>query len=306
MKSTLFILLVACSLLSHSIKPNRNLDTNKIKHNHPSVTFKTVSTKDGVGILTAYIPPAFLTKKVGMLICYGDSGNLEDWLGYGLMLADNGYPTMMFDYRGFGGSDSTKIEADYLFYHEFNYDAEAALHYFTEEYKLENVGIFALSMGSIMATYMAQNTTNKVKFIIGDSYVLDLDETVSRIRNHYGRELQLPKDYWAYNSDLKRLTIPILLFMGKKDILFDNRKVNELVLHGKRIVQHNGGHLEAANMLKETFIETVNKFIAENVVIKQKNNHIRNICILLIIFILYYLVKAGISLKRKEKEIPNG
>lgn len=299
----LLALAITCLLpiCGYSLKPNRNIDIKGISQAHPNVTFRKIQTPDSVGILTAYIAPTTQSKKVGFLICYGDAGSIQEWLGYGLLLADNGYPVMMFDYRGFGGSDPFDIEQDMLYYNQFTVDAAAALSYFKNRYRCGSVGILSLSMGTIVATALASNAGNGVSFIVGDSYVLDLDSTVERIRKSTKRNLKLPAEEGRYSFDLNELRIPMLLFAGTHDILFDKRRLLELQDGNRKVIFYNGNHLEAAVVLKEGFMREISSFVQPPIASAAPKNHLLRLLIFTIAVVLYYAGKRGYRLYRNRR-----
>ncbi|WP_320054486.1 alpha/beta fold hydrolase [uncultured Acetobacteroides sp.] len=298
------ILALAVSLLpicGFSLKPNRNIDIQGIVKAHPNVTFRQIQTPDSVSILTAAIAPTAKPKEVGFLICYGDAGNIQDWLGYGLMLADNGYPVMMFDYRGFGGSDRFSFDADMLFYNQFAVDAKAALISFKDMHCCRSIGILSFSMGTIIATALASDARNGISFIAGDSFVLDLNYTVERIRKSTKRNIKLPPGSSTYSEDLKNLAIPMLLFAGTNDILFDKRQLLELQDGNRTVIFYQGNHLEAALTLKEGFMDEINKLVERQSSTTPAKNHLLRMLIAAIAFVLYYTLKKVYRQHRTRK-----
>lgn len=245
----------------YGIKPSRSIDIQSIEKKYPNVSFERVVTPDRCHLLVADIAPIKKDKHTAILICYPDSGNIQQWLGYGLVLAEMGYHTMMFDYRGFGGSDRFTIEKDTLYYDEFSTDANTVYNHLARKHPDCRIGLFGMSMGSIMTTSLALK--HKGDFIIGDSYVSDLDSAVSQIEKIYHRKMTLPYSAYEYNQDLRYVRQPILLLNGKYDTIcpqgssmFYNSK------HAEAIV-YNGGHMEGPLALKQTYFSKIDQFIGK-------------------------------------------
>ena len=88
--------------------------------------------------------------------------------GYSI-LSHVGFTVVMFDYRGFGESDSFNIDTKMLYYNEFATDLTAVIQFAKNKYPKNKTGVWAFSMGTIIAT-LATNYIQPV-FIIGDGYV---------------------------------------------------------------------------------------------------------------------------------------
>ncbi|WP_320051833.1 alpha/beta fold hydrolase [uncultured Acetobacteroides sp.] len=257
--STLAIILGLGCTAVFGIKPGGRYDTRSITQKYPNVTFTRVTTPDRYHLQLADIAPTGKDKHVTVLICYPDSGNVKEWLGYGMLLAERGYRAIMFDYRGFGGSDRFRIERDTLYCDEFCTDASTAYTYIKKNYPSSKVGLFGLSMGSIMTTALALK--HKGDFIIGDSYVADLDSAIAKIEHIYGKKMTVPASSYDYNGDLAYVRQPMLLLNGRYDTICEP---NSAAFGGSKHVEaivYNGGHLEGPRALKEGYFGRIDRFI---------------------------------------------
>jgi pimeloyl-ACP methyl ester carboxylesterase len=253
-----FVLGLGCTAV-FGIKPGGSYDTRSITQKYPNITFTRVTTSDRYHLQLADIAPTGKDKHVAVLICYPDSGNVKEWLGYGMLLAERGYRAIMFDYRGFGGSDRFAIEKDTLYYDEFCTDASSAYTYIKKNYPKSKVGLFGMSMGSIMTTELALK--HKGDFIIGDSYVADLDSAIAKIEHIYGKKMAVPTGSYDYNADLAYVRQPMLLLNGRYDTICEP---NAAAFGGSRHVEavvYNGGHLEGPRALKEEYFSRIDRFI---------------------------------------------
>ena len=253
-----FVLGLGCTAV-FGIKPGGSYDTRSITQKYPNITFTRVTTSDKYHLQLADIAPTAKDKNVTVLICYPDSGNVKEWLGYGMLLAERGYRAIMFDYRGFGGSDRFRIERDTLYYDEFCTDASTTYNYIKKKYPSSKVGLFGLSMGSIMTTALALK--HKGDFIIGDSYVADLDSAITQIEHIYKRKMTVPTSSYDYNGDLAYVRQPMLLLNGKYDTICEpNAAAFTSSKHVVSVV-YNGGHLEGPQALKDEYFNRIDRFI---------------------------------------------
>lgn len=257
---SLLILLIITSS-AKGIKPQYNIDTHKITSKYANVSFKKIETFDHYKLLLADIKPTKAKpKNIAILICYPDSGNIEKWLGYGMVLADMGYNAIMFDYRGFGGSDYFKTAKDTLYRQEYLTDANAAYNYLCKQYPNHRHGLFGLSMGSILTSELASNF--KGDFVIGDAYVADMDSTVANIEKAFGRTLERPSSSLEYNENVQYIRQPMLIFAGKYSNTISSDGLVELNPLSEKVT-YQGGYLEGPMVLKQAYFNKIDQFITK-------------------------------------------
>ncbi|MFC4872358.1 alpha/beta fold hydrolase [Negadavirga shengliensis] len=115
-------------------------------------------------------------KDIVLILDYPDAGNMSYFVYHSMILANSGYTVVTFDYRGFGKSQDFEIQKEYLYYKEFAWDLEAVTNTIFNKFHDKNVGIWAMSMGTIIASRAYPQIKNQIDFIIGEGIVTDLDE----------------------------------------------------------------------------------------------------------------------------------
>jgi uncharacterized protein len=253
-----FVLGLGCTTV-YGIKPGGSYNIRSITQKYPNITFRKLSTPDKYHLLLADIAPTATDRNVAVLICYPDSGNIRQWLGYGMLLAEKGYRAIMFDYRGFGNSDQFRIDKDTLYYDEYTTDANTAYGYIKKRYPGCKVGLFGMSMGSIMTTALALK--HKGDFIVGDSYVGDLDSAIAQVERIYKRKLTVPASSYDYNSDLQYVRQPMLLLSGRYDTVCSASQTTFASSQLVKQVVYNGGNMQGPQALKEAYFDQIDEFI---------------------------------------------
>lgn len=290
--------ILLCCLLgysaAYSVNPSRSISIRDIEKRHPNITFKKIRTGDNYRLLIADIKPQKeLSKNVAILVCYPDSGNIQRWLGYGVMLAEMGYNAVMFDYRGFGGSDPFTINRDTLYYDEYLTDAKTAFGYLFKTYPDYKLGVYGMSMGSIIATQLANQNT--VDFIIGDSYVTDLDSTVTSIRRVFNRQIVLPESAYGYNDIFDGLQQPMLIFNGKYDTICASGDNTFMRNSLSQTVTYRGGYMEGPESLHNSYFTKIDEFIG-SVIAREKQPTKNDAAGILVKIAALLLIMAGIPL----------
>ncbi len=231
------------------------------------LTFEEVSikTKDGFN-LKSWVCFANKTKAKNrtLVLAYGDAGNMSYWLRQALELVNQGYNIVLFDYRGFGQSDSFLIDEKVLYYDEFTIDLQAVVAYAKQKFNTK-VGVWALSMGTISAVLL--NDTEPFDYLIADGFVVSPNEIVKKMDEYLQKEMKLPSNAKDYDKALSRLSIPVLFFSGDRDGLttvYDSNKV-KLLNPNSQVVIYKGGHLQGFQAMTNTYhgqgyIEAINYF----------------------------------------------
>lgn len=249
MKRILILLLLAFSVEAFAIKPDLKYVR---KPDELNITYQEylVSTPDNYKIKTwVCTPEKAIDKKVTVILAYGDAGNMSYWLNQVAEMVKKGFTVITFDYRGFGESDPFNINPDYLYYNEFVNDLVSIIRWTKKNNNENQIGIWALSMGTIMTTLAMQQ--EKVDFIIAEGFVISpmkIKESIKKIKN---KEIILPPDWINYDKALNNLSVKTLLFSGKQDIVTtveDSKYVKNLNSQNK-IVEFEGNHLQGFQAL---------------------------------------------------------
>lgn len=206
-----------------------------------------IVTKDKADLCLWDIAPAAKNQnnKTTLVMAYADMGNMSYYLYYANQLAHEGFRVVMFDYRGFGCSSDFKVDENHLFYTEYVNDLDAVLSYEKKKGGFDEIGVWSSSMGTIIATL----ATEKMDFLIADSYVTNLDKVVATIKEMKGKDLILPVSGNVYAEKIKKNDMPKLVFAGSDDFAID-RNVLE-TLKNCMVIDFNGGHQKAVQIFSK-------------------------------------------------------
>lgn len=230
-----------------------------------------ISTKDHFKLNTwVYFPDSLLDKKTVLVLAYPDAGNMSYYVHFAWMMAKSGYTVITFDYRGFGKSDDFEINPDQLYYTEFSTDLTSIVGFASREFNNHKIGIWALSMGTIVTTRAYPSISDKVDFIIGEGFVTDTARILERYKQK-GKKLILPESSEKYQYQISKINIPILIFVASEDEITSTTDAMELNQshHSKfKVMEYKGQHLRGFQYLIERegfggwYIHQINDFLA--------------------------------------------
>ena len=208
------------------------------------------------------------TKNTTLILAYGDSGNKSYWLYQAAILSEFGYDIVLFDYRGFGKSSEFTMNANQLYYDEFATDLSCVIHWSKEEYSKNKLGVWALSMGTIMTAIALQ--TESIDFLIAEGFVLDPIAIQQRIGKMKSKEIVLPESHSNYAKCLSNLQLPVLLFAGTSDLFttVGDSKSFANSAKNRRVISFNGDHLQGFQCLTKSdfgdkYIADMDRFIRQ-------------------------------------------
>ncbi|MDO7854759.1 alpha/beta hydrolase [Hymenobacter convexus] len=231
-----------------------------------------ITTADHVKLVAWLIEPAAKApdQHTTMVVAGGDAYNMSSNIYTAWALADAGYRSLLFDYRGFGHSQAFAIDPQRLYYEEFAVDLRAAL---DEARRLEphnRVGILGLSMGAIVGSEVAARA--KPDFFISEGYAGDLPGIVAYQKAANNKTLTLPAEAAAYPRVAARVGCPWLLIAGTQDKntpLADSAAVVRAARRRQRrqLLAVDCGHLGAQDKLTEKFfaegyVRAISRFLA--------------------------------------------
>jgi len=223
-----------------------------------------IQTSDGVNLKSwVCTPKKDVDNKQTLILAYGDAGNMSYFLTQISKLVKSGFSVVAFDYRGFGESESFKINKDYLYYNEFSTDLVSVIRWTKNNLENNKTGIWALSMGTIMTTLALQE--ENVDFLIAEGFVVSPLKITQKIKELKNRDLLLPKGYDKYKNILMHLSVKTLLFAGNKDIVTtvdDSKFVKKLNVKNK-LIEFEGNHLQGFKVLDSgaRYISEIRQFI---------------------------------------------
>lgn len=261
----LFLLVVSSSTLI-AINPDR---TYKITPDSLGLEYQqlTLTTPDNYELCAWRIYPFEKDKDTTIVVAYGDAGNMSYYLHQAAELAHQGYTILLFDYRGFGKSDDFRMNFNYLYYNEFAIDLSTAITWAQENIENNRTGIWALSMGTIIATITLQEV--KVDFLLAEGLVINPFLIEKRIESE-NNPILLPEGYKSYPTLFMNLNLPILIFAGTEDRVTRVQDARKVVTDRKnrKLVIYEGKHLMGFRNLSEesfgdVYCDRINVFIAE-------------------------------------------
>lgn len=249
MKRILIFLLFVFAMEAFALKPDLKYlgkpDKLGIQYEEYAVT-----TADNYKI-KAWVcsPKKDIDRKITLILAYGDAGNMSYWLSQVAQLVKNGFTVITFDYRGFGESSPFSINPEYLYCNEFVNDLVSIIGWTKKNNSENQVGIWALSMGSIMTTLAMQQ--EDVDFIIAEGFVVSpikVKESIKKLKN---KEIILPTGWNNYDDALNNLSVKTLLFSGKQDVVttVDDSKYVKNLINQNKIIEFEGNHLQGFQVL---------------------------------------------------------
>jgi len=248
MKKIILLIMLLFAIKSFALKPELKY---LLKPDELNISYKEhfVSTPDNFKLKTWVCSPQnSVDNNTTMILAYGDAGNMSYWLKQVNELVKRGFTVVTFDYRGFGESDYFKINNDYLYYNEFVDDLLAVICW-TKNRTENKIGIWALSMGSIMTTLAVQKES--VDFLIAEGFVVNTEEIKQSIKTLKKKDILLPDNSNQYEIALKQLSIKTLLFSGKQDVV-TTVKHSEFVKNlsnQNKLIEFDGNHLQGFSIM---------------------------------------------------------
>jgi len=190
--------------------------------------------------------------KAIIILCNGDAGNMSYNLLLTYYLTQQNFKVILFDYRGYGKSETVKLDTSSLYYSEFQLDYEAVYDYTKLMYPEERIGVLGLSMGG----YFPLISSKPIDFYLGDSPLISIYNTMLRIGYD---DLSLISEKLLLSR-----SISMLVFIGFNDkvIKIDDFYALKKVCPNSTLLLYNGDHAEGFFILKETYIDLINSFIS--------------------------------------------
>ncbi len=221
---TLAVGVIAClaSSNSYAIKPSRiyTRTPTALVIKYDSLNIPSSDHKR----LTAWLCPAAKKQSDQIIIIAGpDAGNMS----YGLdmaqaMTANLGVDVLLFDYRGFGTSDTAEIDTDLIALPEFAEDLHSVATFVKSKFQPDTskIILYGMSLGASLAITVAENFGGVGGVIAESPYV-----TQAELVNYYNADYErsgTPRKIRAAESTLLepmdgiwRLTIPIMIMHGE-------------------------------------------------------------------------------------------
>lgn len=244
-ESILFLFLLFSFNSVYSINPDREYirTPDSVKWNYQQLD---ILTRDGFRLNTwIYEAKPEKDRDTVLILAYPDAGNMSYFVYHAAILANAGYTVVTFDYRGFGKSQDFEIQREYLYYEEFAWDLEAVVKTISKNIPNKKIGIWAMSMGTTIASRAYPQIKNHIDFIIGEGFVTDPDGIVGYYKEQ-GKEILLPENSSEFKKSLESIDCPILILTASKDKVTTHAsamKLQQKLGSNCAIIRYEGDHL---------------------------------------------------------------
>jgi fermentation-respiration switch protein FrsA (DUF1100 family) len=217
----------------------------------------TLRTSDGLKLSAWYIPAE--DAKGFLIFCHGNAGNISHRLDSIRIFHHLGLNVLIFDYRGYGGSEGEPTEkGTYL-------DAEAAYDFLvqTQGAAPSRIVIFGRSLGSAVAAELAMRRSAGALII--ESGFTSVPDLGKKLFPHMPVRL-LSRFHYATIEKVGRLGLPKLFIHSPDDEIIpyaQGRKLFEAAAGPKEFLAIRGGHNEGFLISGEVYISGLRRFISE-------------------------------------------
>ena len=231
-----------------------------------------LATADHVKLAAWLIEPSpnATDRHTMVIVAGGDAYNMSSNIYTARALADAGYRSLLFDYRGFGHSQAVALDPQRLYYDEFATDLRAALAEARRAAPRDRVGILGLSMGAIVGSQVAARA--RPDFLVTEGYAGNLPGIVAYQKAAHNKTVTLPAGAAAYPRVAARVRCPWLLIAGTQDKntpLADSAAAVQAARRTQRrqLLAVDCGHLGAQDKLTEQFfaegyVRAISRFLA--------------------------------------------
>ncbi|GMQ29258.1 alpha/beta hydrolase [Algoriphagus confluentis] len=270
-EAILFFLLLFSFNSVYSINPDREYirTPDSVKWNYLQLD---IHTQDGFRLNTwIYEAKPENDKDTVLILAYPDAGNMSYFVYHATILANAGYTVVTFDYRGFGKSQDFEIQKEYLYYEEFAWDLQAVVETISKEIPNKKLGIWAMSMGTTIASRAYPQIKGQIDFIIGEGFVTDPDGIVGYYKEQ-GKEILLPENSSEFKKSLESIDCPILILTASNDKVTtyaSAMKLQQKLETHCAIIQYEGDHLTGFQVDYDNlgfggwFVGQIDRFLSE-------------------------------------------
>jgi alpha-beta hydrolase superfamily lysophospholipase len=156
-----------------------------------------------------------------------------------------------------------------LYYIEFSNDLVAVVKKTKAMFPNKHIGVWALSMGSMVLVKSLNQINGDLDFVILDGFITNIERVSKRIWNQKKNRVVLPESNRSYNQSLQKLTLPALIFAASKDQIttaqdardFERSSIGKNV----QVVVYEGEHLRGFQAgdgpFGEFYLNKINSFL---------------------------------------------
>jgi fermentation-respiration switch protein FrsA (DUF1100 family) len=203
----------------------------------------------------------------GVLVCHGNAGNIASRVPVAEAFASSGFTTLLFDYRGYGGSTGKPTEkGTYL-------DAEAAFDRFEELLRplspttsgspSPRIAVYGESLGGAVAIELARR--RKVARLLVEDTFTSLADIASGLYPWLPARTLLRNRYASIDK-VGAIGVPLLVIHSPQDDLVPfalGRKLFDAAREPKTFLETGGRHDEGGFLEEERWRSAVRSFLEE-------------------------------------------
>ena len=150
---------------------------------------------------------------------------MERWGKIAAPLTVYGYDVFVVDYRGYGKSTGKRTES--LMYK----DAQLCFDYLKQAYDEKSIVVYGRSLGGTFATYVAAK--NNPKQLILEATFSSMQDVISHKLPFLPYSKILNFKFKTFEL-IEKVTVPTLIFHGKKDRLVSFKLAEKVVAHANK------------------------------------------------------------------------
>jgi uncharacterized protein len=222
----------------------------------------TLTTTDGVALHAWWIPSAdSASTELAILLLHGNAGNIGDRVHLAAGLREEGFATLLLDWRGYGKSANVTPSEEGIYR-----DAEAGWEELLRRgYTADRIVVYGESLGGAVASWMAERHP--------DCRAVVLDATFTSAEDMGERVLPIPGiEHFVtlgLNSidRLRRNPVPVLIFHGVRDQVIPfamGARIFEAASGRKEFVPvPDGSHCDACFILGPEYYRKIREFVSE-------------------------------------------
>jgi fermentation-respiration switch protein FrsA (DUF1100 family) len=192
----------------------------------------------------------------GVLVCHGNAGNIATRVPVAEAFASFGFATLLFDYRGYGGSSGKPTEeGTYL-------DAEAAFDRFADLLgSPSRIAVYGESLGGAVAIELARR--RKVARVLVEDTFTSLADIASGLYPWLPARTLLGKRYGSVDK-VSSIGVPLLVIHSPEDDLVPfefGKKLFDAAREPKSFLETGGRHDEGGFLDEERWRSAVRAFL---------------------------------------------
>ncbi len=273
-KILLTVFCIAYSVCLFALNPSR---TYAVLPSDFGLTYKevTISATDGFKLNAWIFFPSTVTRKYVIMSDDGN-GNMGDNLEIVGQFLSLGYNVVTYDYRGYGKSDSFRINQNFFIYSQFSKDLQGVIDYMRKTFSPGYCDLYGIGIGAGLSIGLGCTNT-QVRRIFADGPYTTLDQAKRELKDRRSQDVLVPLAYdknilepqygLAEGPNQDKL-LGILVFVGQNEDVFGPEDAKQLQkVHPKNFDIYtvpNVTNDKNMSSNKDEYFNQIKKFIASH------------------------------------------